>query len=388
MSKGNTERGAEVLIVGAGPAGLACAIASARQGMQVEVIDGLRPSIDKACGEGLMPNSLEALAAFGFDLDRDFAEVETHRLRGIRFLGGTASPARTSTTEAAFPSGAGLGIRRTLLHRILFDRATSLGVRFHWENSVQSVVPDAGGTLVRTNRQSLRACYLIGADGPQSSVAAWAGLAKGSIHSRRIGLRQHFAVRPWTDFVEVYWGDHRQAYVTPVSSTEVCVAFIANEKIHSPAEALARFPELQRRLTKAPASDSPRGSITLGRKLRRVTSGNIALAGDASGSVDAVTGEGLALCFRQAAALSLALKSGDLSAYQRAHRQIQRMPTFMSRSLLLMDRSPRLRIRALRAFERRPKLFDDLLRTHIGYIPAHLFGGGGLLAAGLHILAG
>ena len=385
MSESVAERGAEVLIVGAGPAGLACAIASARQGLQVEVVDGLRPAIDKACGEGLMPNSLESLAALGFDLDRDFRGVETHLLRGIRFLGGRTS---SGATEAAFPAGPGLGIRRTLLHRILLDRAMSLGVRFHWENSVQSIATGAGGTLVRTNRQSLRARYLVGADGPQSSVAAWAGLAKGSLHSRRIGLRQHFAVAPWTDFVEVYWGDQGQAYVTPVSSTEVCVAFIANEKIPSAAEALARFPGLQRHLSTTAASDSPRGSITLGRRLRRVTCGNIALVGDASGSVDAVTGEGLALCFRQAAALSLALKAGDLSAYQRAHRRIQSLPTFMSRSLLLMDRSPQLRMRALRVFERRPKLFDGLVRTHIGYSPAHVFGAGGMLAAGLQILAG
>ncbi len=386
MSQSNTEPRADVLIVGAGPAGLACAIASARQGLRVELADAMRPPIDKACGEGLMPDSLEALAAIGFDLNRDFGEVETYLLRGIRFIGDGASSRHNSTTEAVFPAGPGRGIRRNILHKLLFDRATRLGVRFHWGNSVQSITRRED-VIVRTNRQTLRGRYLVGADGPQSRVAAWAGLTEASIYSRRIGLRQHYGIAPWSDFVEVYWSSHGQAYVTPISSTEICVAFIANEKIPGPAEALTRFPALRHRLAAVLATDRPRGAVTLGRKLRRVTSGNIVLAGDASGSVDAVTGEGLALCFQQAAALAMALKANDLSSYERAHRRIQRLPAFMSRGLLLLDRSPRLRGRVLTTFERQPRLFDGLLRTHIGHSPVHLFGTDGLLATGLHILA-
>ena len=68
----------DVVIVGAGPAGLACAIAAARHGLQVDVIDAMRPPIDKACGEGLMPDSLEALAAIGIDLEKDLSRFETH----------------------------------------------------------------------------------------------------------------------------------------------------------------------------------------------------------------------------------------------------------------------------------------------------------------------
>jgi flavin-dependent dehydrogenase len=355
----------DVAIIGAGPAGLACAIASARHGLHVEVVDAMKPPIDKACGEGLMPNSLEALAAIGFpDLDRILGEIENHPLRGIRFIGDPASP-NPVTTEAAFPSSPGRGIRRTVLHQILLDRAASLGVRFHWENSVQSIAPIPEGTLVHSNRQTLHTRYLIGADGPCSRVATWAGLTEASVQSRRIGLRQHYTVAPWTDFVEVYWSNHGQAYVTPNSSNEVCVAFIANKKFPSSEAALSHFPALRHHLALSQPNGPARGSITLGRKLRRVTKGNIALIGDASGSVDAVTGEGMALCFRQAAALSDALLTNNLGLYQQAHRRIQRLPTMMSRSLLLMDRSPRLRDTVLRAFQRTPWLFERLLQVHI-----------------------
>jgi flavin-dependent dehydrogenase len=369
----------DVLVVGAGPAGLACAIAAARQGLQVEVIDAMRPPIDKACGEGLMPDSLESLAALGFDIT-ELLHAESYPLRGIRFLNGE------TTTEAAFPTASGRGIRRTVLHELLVDRAATLGVRFHWENSVQRFEKTSDYTLVHTNRQTLRARYLIGADGHHSRVATWAGLTDASVHSRRIGLRQHYAIAPWTSFVEVYWSDYGQAYVTPTSSTEVCVAFIADNKIPSPSEALTHFPRLAEHLTTARPTGTSRGSITLGRKLRRVTTGNVALIGDASGSVDAVTGEGLALCFRQAAALALSLKAHDLTLYQQAHRRIHRLPSLMSRSLLLMDRSPRLRNRALSTFQRHPQLFESLLQLHIGHAQIRLFGTNGLLATGLHLL--
>jgi len=281
----------DVLVVGAGPAGLAAAIASAREGLQVEVIDGMKPPIDKACGEGLMPDSLESLAALGFNI-KELLHTESYPLRGIRFYNSK------STVEASFPLNSGRGIRRTVLHELLVDRAASLGVRFHWENSVQNIESTTSGNLIRTNRQRLAARYLVGADGHQSRVAATMGLTDATVHSRRIGLRQHYSITPWTSFVEVYWSDFGQAYVTPNSFNEICVAFVANTKIPSPQEVLTHFPALARHLSAAQLVGTPRGSITLHRKLRRVTTGNVALIGDASGSVDAVTGEGLALCFR------------------------------------------------------------------------------------------
>src|SRR5260370_14431610 len=192
------------MIIGGVPAGRASAIAGARQGLRVEVIDAMKRRIDKAGGEGLMPDALEALAPVGFtNLDQILRETENHRLRGIRFIGDQTSP-HPLTTEAAFPHAPGRGIRRTVLHQILLDRATSLGVRFHWDNSVQSIAPTPEGTLRHSNRQTLRARYLIGADGPSSRVATWAGLTEASVQSRRIGLRHHYTIPPCTHFLQAY----------------------------------------------------------------------------------------------------------------------------------------------------------------------------------------
>jgi menaquinone-9 beta-reductase len=382
---------ADVLVVGAGPAGLASAIAAARQGLHVEVIDAMKPPIDKACGEGLMPDALATLAGFGLDLSRDLPQSESAPLRGIRFIGqpqaaDSQAPTPDTVTEAAFLNGFGRGVRRTALHQLLLDHAAALGVRFHWETVVQGLSQSNGLARLRTNQRPFDARYLVGADGHQSHIAKWANLTQATSYSTRIGLRQHYFVRPWTDFVEVYWSNRGQAYVTPISSDQVCIAFIATKRFSSPADALAHFPGLSRHLESAVPSGPPRGAVTFCSSLHRVTSGNVAVVGDASGSVDAITGEGMALCFRQAAALAPALQSDNLASYQAAHRNIQRIPCLMSRILLLIGRSTRLRARIFSTFEHNPALFSSILQLHVGNHSLNIFGEDGLLAAGLNLL--
>lgn len=360
----------DVFIAGGGPAGLACAIAAAQHGLTVEVADGMTPPIDKACGEGLMPDTLAALAALGIDL----TSTENALFHGIRFLDAGTS----ITAQAAFPATAGRGIRRLLLHQLLIDRATALGIHFNWQTVVQEIqeiqprqgtAPSQNRSLVRTNRHTVRPRFIIGADGHRSRIRAWASLDRATLSATRIGLRQHFQTSAPPDFVEVHWSDHGQAYVTPVSAHEICVAFVASTKFPSIQSALTHFPQLQQRLQSATPADTPRGSITLSRKLHRVTRGNVALIGDASGSVDAITGEGLGLCFRQALALGEALRSGDLAPYQQAHRAIQRLPYLMGRAMLVLDASPRLRNITLPLLQRQPRLFERLLSIHIGHSP-------------------
>src|SRR6267142_2454477 len=58
----------EILVIGGGPAGLAAAIAARKKGFEVMVADGARPPSDKACGEGLMPNTLAAIRELGIEI--------------------------------------------------------------------------------------------------------------------------------------------------------------------------------------------------------------------------------------------------------------------------------------------------------------------------------
>jgi menaquinone-9 beta-reductase len=112
-----------------------------------------------------------------------------------------------------------------------------------------------------------------------------------------------------------------------------------------------------------------RGALTGNRQFRRVWRGNVFLIGDASGTVDAITGEGLGLAFSQAVALAASLESGDLAAYQSEHRRLALRPLWMARLMLTLDNRARLQHRTLQVFEKRPELFRRLLALHVGAMP-------------------
>jgi flavin-dependent dehydrogenase len=132
---------------------------------------------------------------------------------------------------------------------------------------------------------------------------------------------------------------------------------------------------LQERLGDAPRTDMERGGVSVTRRLWTVTQGSVALVGDASGSVDAITGEGLGLALRQALALSDALVAGNLDLYEDAHRRLIRRPRFMANLLLLLDGRPGLQDRALHYLARHPGVFRFLLAWHVGELrnPMEMF---------------
>ena len=342
----------DVFVIGGGPAGLAAAIAARRRGFAVTVADRSQPPIDKACGEGIMPDGVAAARA----LDISLGDAGARPFRGIRFC------ERDLAVEAPFPQGVGFGMRRTALHELMVERAAQAGVRMMWGASVTGLERDG----VRVGGQLLRAPWIVGADGGNSVVRRWAGLDACARDSRRYGFRRHYQVAPWSDFMEIHWGDGYQLYVTPVSDTEVCVVLISSDQRQRLDHVLPRFPLLARRLAAAGDRSSERGGVSASRRLERVWRGNVALVGDASGSVDAITGEGLCLLFQQAVALADAIEAGDLSRYQAAHRRLGRRPEFMADLMLLLDRHGSLRSRVLRAFAARPRLLSRILALHVG----------------------
>lgn len=316
----------------------------------MNVYDSRRPPIDKACGEGFLPGAAPALRTLGLDL----AALPGIPLRGIRFLGHHAS------VYASFPQSEGRGVRRTHLHSALVARAEDLGVRLNWNHPVQSL-------------ESLRERWIIGADGIQSRVRQWAGLGCTEYDSVRFGFQRHLELEPWSNDVEVYWGSFGQAYITPVGEREIGLAVLTQRPEIRLPEVLADLPNLRARLANIPAT-ADRGAVTARRRLRRVTKGNVALIGDASGSVDAITGEGLSLSFRQADLLATALAANKPQIYEAGHRNLARRPQFMGALMLLLDRSPLLRDATLSALAAAPPLFSALVRVHIGREQARLAG--------------
>lgn len=342
----------DVLIVGGGPAGLAAAIALRRTGIDCVVVEALSPAIDKACGEGLMPDALISLAKLGVEI----TERDGYPFRGIRFANSVHQ------VDAHFPQGSGIGVRRTHLHSRLAAHAHASGADLRWSSHIKLL--DQNSALI--DDQQLKFGWLIGADGQASSVRRWAGLNSTRKESLRYGFRRHYRVAPWSEYVEIYWGRAGQIYVTPVAADCVCVVYITRDPHFNRHQIFDDFPQLRIRLNGVAMVSQQRGAVSATRKLRETARGSVALIGDASGSADIITGEGLAMSFRQACALADAIESGSIESYCKAHKQIARLPHAMGSLMLTMDRWQAFEMRAMQALASNPHLFQELLSVHVG----------------------
>jgi flavin-dependent dehydrogenase len=331
---------------------MAAAVALQQQGLQVTVLDRAVPPVDKACGEGLLPDGIRALKELGVALPAGTGFC----FRGIRFLDGRSSVA------ADFPKGPGIAVRRTSLHSVLISAAQRAGAALRW--GVRNV--EVCGHRVVVDGCSLRARWVIGADGQNSQLRHQAGLDRHRIERRRYGFRRHYRVAPWSSYMELYWGARCQVYVTPVSMEEVCVSVISRDPRLRVNDGLAGFPELERRIRSAPPVSREMGALTVTRELRDVYCGCLALIGDASGSVDAITGEGISLSFKQATALAEAVKRGRLKDYQAEHKNLSSRPRAMAALMLAIAKHGGLQKRVLASLEKRPSVLESLLAIHIG----------------------
>ena len=107
--------------------------------------------------------------------------------------------------------------------------------------------------------------------------------------------------------------DRCQIFVTPMRGHEVGVAVISRDPQLRFDRAIQQFPFLAEQLCGAKPTTRELGDTTGLRILPAVTKGRIALIGDASGTVDAVTGHGLSLSFQQAISLAESIDQRDLA---------------------------------------------------------------------------
>jgi flavin-dependent dehydrogenase len=215
----------DVIVVGGGPIGLAAAIEARLAGFSVVVVEPRTGPIDKACGEGLMPGAVPLLERLG-------VQPHGHPLHGVGYYSATVpvpvesapsagriSPERAHSwkVEHVFARGSGLGVRRTVLHAALAERAVRLGVDFV-SGRADAIEQHDDSVTVQVGTARITGRWLLGCDGLHSTVARLTGLASPTRdRERRYGIRQHFAVTPWSDLIEVHYGQAAELYVTPVA---------------------------------------------------------------------------------------------------------------------------------------------------------------------------
>ncbi|WP_374024873.1 NAD(P)/FAD-dependent oxidoreductase [Mycobacterium sp. HNNTM2301] len=306
----------DLLIVGGGPGGLATALHARRHGLSVIVADPREGPIDKACGEGLMPGGLAELTSLGVDPAgmpfRGIAYVSEHR-----------------RAQARFRPGPGRGVRRTTLHAAMAARAKEQDTE--WLRArVTTVQQDAHGVAAA----GVRAKWLVAADGLHSPVRRSVGITATAGTPRRYGVRWHFEVPAWSEFVEVHWSRWGEAYVTPVEPELVGVAILSRGRPD-----LAWFPGLAQRLGGA-ARGEARGCGPLRQVVSRRVAGRVLLVGDAAGYEDALTGEGISLAVKQAAAAVAAIVDEAPSSYELAWQRITRSYRLLTRALVLASAPP------------------------------------------------
>jgi len=331
----------DLLVAGAGPAGLATAIHAARAGLQVTVVERRPGPIDKACGEGLMPHTLRHLDAIG---------ISPHGkpFRGITYLDSNRR------VEARFPGPAGRGVRRTVLSEALHDAAATAGVRIV-QGDIRDVEQDANGVRCC----GLEARYLAAADGLHSPIRRQLGLDRPTSGGRRWGIRRHFQIAPWSDTVEVYWAAHTEAYVTPVSDDCVGVAILTSRQGKFD-DHLREFPALAARLAGAQGGPA-RAAGPLRQRAASQHSGRVLLVGDAAGYVDALTGEGLGIALGCAELVVDAVRADDPADYTRQWRRMSRRYRLLTAALLTASNSP-ARTMIVPAAAALPKVFNQAVK--------------------------
>lgn len=367
----------DVIVIGAGPAGLSAAIALARGGVSVLVCEQAEAPGDKPCGEGLLPSALDELKALGVDVRA--MRSAGYELRGVRYFS-----AKGVEAEGRFEGAPGLGLRRSELQRLL-RRVADSTPGLHYRRGCARVLAHGDRCSVRLVDGVASPRLVVAADGLASRARKDAGVRSEHPPPLRYGARQHFAQAPWSDQVEVYFHASGEAYVTPIDRAEVNVAVLWQaggdwQTSGGPQllpTLLERFPRLAKRLRPAGAVDRACGRGPLRVRVRSPVRDGLILVGDAGGYLDPITGEGVGLSLAKSRMLAhhvlpvLKQTRGPVCAsalrpYVRAARRLESRHRQLTHALLWLRRSPWFLERVLGALAQDPALFAHFLSVNQG----------------------
>jgi menaquinone-9 beta-reductase len=384
---------ADVIIVGAGIAGSSSAIALAREGFHVLLLDRETFPRHKPCGEGVMPQGVVVLGRLGV-LDEIMARGG-QRVRGLRFR--SRDGARAECDFPPRPDGSasfGVVMRRRELDDILLRKAASSPnvTLLQGFRAVEAIEEDGAirGVAGRGERNpearvELRAPLTLGADGIHSIFHGRHGIRRTFLPRRRFGISGHLeGVPPLGEHVEVIHHDGFEVYAAPANEGLTLVAVLLEERLIKGAG--SRLPERYLELLHAVPGFGDRiagGTLVPPIQSRGPFAYTVApvyrpgllLLGDSAGFLDPITGEGMtwALKCTEAAVpiIGAAFAGGDfgeaaLRPYAAAREAVIEDIWKLTEIMLALSRFEGIANRAIRRLGRDPALFQKLMGIATG----------------------
>lgn len=305
---------ADVLVVGAGPAGSMLAYHLARAGLDVLLLDKAKFPRKKTCAGGLNFRTVRLLP---FELGPVIERV----VSGISF---------TRNLDDAFlrvyPEPLMVTVQRDCFDDFLVQKATEAGAKFFDSTPFESFLPGNNSIQVKTGSGSCRAKFVIGADGAFSPVAKALGLMKQAAQIIAVHSEIPSSLLSWTEpgIVHIDWGSLKRsyAYVFPKDSS----LSVGAGGFGLPAANIKKYQRafLATRWQKDGAFPFSTAGFILPLRTKReaIEKGRCLLLGDAAGLVDPFTGEGIYYAVRSAQiaapVVAEAVKTGadSIKAYQ------------------------------------------------------------------------
>lgn len=328
----------DLCIVGAGPAGSAAAISSAKLGLSSVVLDKARFPRDKCCGDGLTAGALRILEDLGFDA----GSLPSWKVVSDVVITG---PSGRSVTYQ-LPKGSGqyaAVVRRQELDEALVALARVSGVEVREGTTVEVVTPDRDGVRVRTtDGEEIYARYVIAADGMWSTVRKSLDLGIADYRGEWHAFRQYFRdVNPEATTGLFVWfePDLSPGYVWsfPLGDGTVNVGFgIQRDKGISIQEMNRLWPDILGRpnIRRILGPDAePEGKHRAWPIPARlgdlpVTGERVLFVGDAAAATDPMTGEGIGQALETAIMAVESISEGGTETDIRA-RYEKRLKTTM-----------------------------------------------------------